>query len=810
VRPLHLALTGFRSHERTTELSFEDRSLIAIVGPTGAGKSTILDGISYALYAKTPREERDVKDLICSRAEQARVELRFSVDGREYEITRVLRRKAGPSPHVLRDLSSGDAISGRSAVTDKVVELLGLDFAGFGAAVLLAQGEFARFLHATPSKRSQILKGVFRLEEIDALREAARGRVDRLEGDLREIEGERRGIPADVDQELGRALDRRARASQRAAALLEAIPHEQRLEGALRDASSELERARAERAKLEAALEKVPAEDRLRELEEQGASIADLIAGAESGLAAATQERSAAVRARAELVAQVGTEIEVLGLRAAALDLDRANHEMAEQDESLVAHESALKDLRKDAAEGEAALAAARVAARAATAEREAIEQAHSAHALRVDLRVGAPCPVCERPVEAVPATERLAAIKDVKAAERSAHDAERDASEHLGALATKLAVAESTREHLLAELARTRAGAEKLGQELRDAMGPVASFVDEAEGRLARLEAAAARLERADEARERAQKGLDDGKGLEQDFARLCRGASAALIEVAADAGLEPPSFDDPIPRLVGHAQATSAALRSRVGEVAERVEFARRAGQEAGESLRALRATLGLRHEITIASAFADARADAEVADAACADLEKKRVRARELDDQEAALSARRQTFRRLASDLSDSKFTSFLLEERTLLLLELASERLLAMTSRYRLEMDNRNGLNVVDELDADGRRVISTLSGGETFLASLALALALAELVTRAGGRLQCFFLDEGFGSLDPESFDLAMDGIERIVSHDRLIGLLSHVPALAARVDDRIELDKGHDGMTVVKAGAALG
>ena len=70
--------------------------------------------------------------------------------------------------------------------------------------------------------------------------------------------------------------------------------------------------------------------------------------------------------------------------------------------------------------------------------------------------------------------------------------------------------------------------------------------------------------------------------------------------------------------------------------------------------------------------------------------------------------------------------------------------------------------------IDELDADKRRSIETLSGGETFLASLALALALAETVARHGGRLQCFFIDEGFGSLDPESLDLSLDGIEKIV------------------------------------------
>ncbi len=107
-------------------------------------------------------------------------------------------------------------------------------------------------------------------------------------------------------------------------------------------------------------------------------------------------------------------------------------------------------------------------------------------------------------------------------------------------------------------------------------------------------------------------------------------------------------------------------------------------------------------------------------------------------------------------------------------------------------------------------ASGRRPSSTvkkdhfdtilpgsLSGGETFLASLALALSLAEMVSRSGSRLDSFFLDEGFGSLDPEHLDLAIRGIERLVaSHpNRLVVVVSHVPEMQERLEDLICLDK---------------
>ncbi|MFN8233281.1 MAG: SbcC/MukB-like Walker B domain-containing protein [Actinomycetota bacterium] len=111
----------------------------------------------------------------------------------------------------------------------------------------------------------------------------------------------------------------------------------------------------------------------------------------------------------------------------------------------------------------------------------------------------------------------------------------------------------------------------------------------------------------------------------------------------------------------------------------------------------------------------------------------------------------------------------------------------------------------------DLNAGGsERSADSLSGGETFLASLALALALAEMVTRGGGRLDAFFLDEGFGSLDPEHIDRAMDGVGRLVANDedRLVVLVSHVAEMRDAIEDLIVLDK-HDvtGDTIVRSGA---
>ncbi|MDH5504900.1 MAG: hypothetical protein OEY98_12855, partial [Acidimicrobiia bacterium] len=120
------------------------------------------------------------------------------------------------------------------------------------------------------------------------------------------------------------------------------------------------------------------------------------------------------------------------------------------------------------------------------------------------------------------------------------------------------------------------------------------------------------------------------------------------------------------------------------------------------------------------------------------------------------------------------------------------------------RYRFSDDG--DFNILDLNAAEQVRKSSTLSGGETFLASLALALALAEMVSRGSGRLDSFFLDEGFGSLDAEHLDLAMAGIESLVAghEERLVVIVSHVPDMKDRIEDLLVLGKDPaTGATIV-------
>lgn len=139
-----------------------------------------------------------------------------------------------------------------------------------------------------------------------------------------------------------------------------------------------------------------------------------------------------------------------------------------------------------------------------------------------------------------------------------------------------------------------------------------------------------------------------------------------------------------------------------------------------------------------------------------------------------------------------------------------LRAASQRLLAMSrGRYRLlrstEAGDRRSLGGLDLIVEDGytgmTRPVATLSGGEGFQAALSLALGLAETVQAyAGGlRLDAIFIDEGFGSLDPEALELAVDTLIDLQRGGRLVGVISHVPELKARIDVRLEVTAGRSG-----------
>lgn len=135
----------------------------------------------------------------------------------------------------------------------------------------------------------------------------------------------------------------------------------------------------------------------------------------------------------------------------------------------------------------------------------------------------------------------------------------------------------------------------------------------------------------------------------------------------------------------------------------------------------------------------------------------------------------------------------------------LVQIANRHLETLHGRYKLLKPEEEdlALMIVDTFQADHQRSPETLSGGEKFLVSLALALGLSDLAGRQA-QIHSLFIDEGFGTLDDNSLDLAISTLENLQASGKTIGVISHVKALKERIGTRIEVDKKSDGFSTVQ------
>ncbi|MBA2529203.1 MAG: SMC family ATPase, partial [Euzebyales bacterium] len=180
MRPARLELHGFTAFREPVTVDFADADLFAFVGPTGAGKSSLIDGMCFALYGSVPRlDRRAVEPVIATGKVEARVRFDFTVGDDAYTAVRVVRRQTrGASTKEARlEAAGGEVLAGDAdAVTKRVEALLGLGFEQFTKCVVLPQGDFAHFLHDKPAARQDLLVRLLELGVYERMRAAARER----------------------------------------------------------------------------------------------------------------------------------------------------------------------------------------------------------------------------------------------------------------------------------------------------------------------------------------------------------------------------------------------------------------------------------------------------------------------------------------------------------------------------------------------------------------------------------------------------------------------------------------------------------
>ncbi|MFE0171997.1 AAA family ATPase [Streptomyces sp. NPDC059002] len=481
-------------------------------------------------------------------------------------------------------------------------------------------------------------------------------------------------------------------------------------------------------------------------------------------------------------------------------------------DEIRTAAERALGDVRE-------ALAAATAAARGgATGEPDTATDPDMPTSTSTSVSAGEDIERQDPPAE--PSVDELASAVD---ALRHAYAAARDRASGLHAAREALARAEREYDRRLAgqQEAATRAASRAT---LRDALDREQESLDteltRARGASGSVAARAAQLERQaallTEAADAARAAADTAERLKDADARLADAAFRAGFDTpgqAAGALLDDARYSE-LQHRIDAWRNDRAAVRAVLAEP----DTAAAAQQPPADPESALAEAEAARHRLRSASSARDAAARR------CTELDRLSARSTAGMRRLAPLRAAYDRVARLAGLAAGTsadnerrmRLESYVLAARLEQVAAAATVRLRRMSSgRYTLvHSDDRTGrgrsglgLHVVDAWTGRERDT-ATLSGGETFFASLALALGLADVVTdEAGGvRLDTLFIDEGFGSLDDQTLDEVLDVLDSLRERDRSVGIVSHVADLRRRVHAQLEVVKGRAGSVVRQRG----
>ena len=913
MRPIQLTMSAFGPYAGRTVVDFDklgQSGLYLITGDTGAGKTTIFDAITFALFGEASGENRDpsmMRSKYAAPETPTEVELVFAYGGKRYAVrrnpeyqrpkTRGTGTTVQPQSAELR-YPDGRIVTKRSEVDEAVRAILGVDRNQFSQIAMIAQGDFLKLLLADTRDRQAIFREIFQTGYFMELQEQMRSAYGSLRNEYEQTNASLfqylDGVTADEDSalfaDITRIKDRTlpfsdsfgivralieldeqalSQAAQAEAALeaqlgsvnaaLGRADARERAEEALQAAAEECEAACAELTERDEARQKAKAEEpRIEGLKTQihalEAQLPDYDAREEKQALLGDKQREQAAAAQKQ--ERATADLAAVTARLADLKAERADLESAgQQRERLLAEkqegEGKLSDLNKlkarwnERAETERAWAAAQQTYRQAQAAAEGAQATYEqmnrafldeqAGILAATLQEDAPCPVCGSRHHPSPARLSAAAPSE-KDVERAARDAERakkaaaSASKAAGELHGRWETQDREARRLTHELLgeedpdRTMAALARQDRELRQRLRDIAAAVAAEERNLERRTALDTQIPQAEEA----QAGLvrtiqgaevalatlvaqieETGSAVRELSAKLLYGSKAEALQARDRLSGEQRRLESAVAATESQYQACAQRLSGAQGKVqslqeqlsqGEPVDKAALCRQQS--DLTAQRKTLADRQKALHARLSGNRGALGHMTE-----------KAAELKALETRLTSLKALSNTVNGNLTGKE--KIMLETYVQMtyfdrIISRANTRLMVMSGgqyelKRRMEAENRTSksgleLDVIDHYNGTERSV-KTLSGGESFKASLSLALGLSdEIQSTAGGiRLDTMFVDEGFGSLDEESLRQAMKALSALTESNRLVGIISHVAELKDRIDRQIVVKKDKSG-----------
>lgn len=876
MKPIQLVLSAFGPYVERTVIDFSalgEEGLFLIAGDTGAGKTTIFDAISFALYGeasggKEKRKSKSFHSDYVSDQTETYVELTFRHRGETWWIRRNLeyqrpakKKKDGMETTTrqaadaqMRNEDTGEEILRMDDVNRRVRELLGLTQDQFTQTVMIAQGDFLKILTASSDDRKKLFRDLFhtnlyvdlqsRLQEknracadeqkaLEQVILSAEGKIDpEAEFAEREILLSYCGQIQHTDAlcallarliEQEKAAQEQARAQKKEAAdqigaLIAAVTEGERDNRDFADWESKKARLAALTAgqgEIDAQRAALAAARRAQQLETDEALMRRTRRDMDAQRAALS-EAQAALEQAGKALPETETRMkeaesrsgEIHALLAQAKQMEDCLPVLGEVERLKAALDTQKRELQRLTADSSRAQAAYTAAQNSYYLSQAGL--------LARELKAGQPCPVCGStahpcPAQVTPETVTRQALEQAAKRRETAEKAQSDA-------ATRLAANRAALDEREGRLRTLKIGADETRQRL-------AARIDAAHQ-------AAADRQRAIDAARSAYQALDKRKTAAQSAVDAAQKQLAALEK---DLRAQTEAFEQ---KRAAHGFEDEASYRlaKRTNADIERLDREIRNFDEQKRTLAAqtheLEDKLSGRQRTDLA-ALQNRRAAALDRQAKAENAEKAMVRKltlhesaeREIRQANAAIQKKRgkwQIIQELytccagiaaGNPRAKLTFEAYVQQYYFRFVVAAANKRLTRLTDgmftlRVMREAANRvsqSGLDleVLDRSTGQARDV-STLSGGESFLASLALALGLSDAVQSQSGqiRMDAMFIDEGFGSLDENALRSSIDVLLELADGKRLIGIISHVQELEERIDKQIVVTKTPNGSTV--------
>lgn len=869
MRPIRLVMSAFGPYADQQNLDFSDlqgRKFFLICGPTGAGKTTVLDAICYALYGSTSGDLRSGDDMRSDYAEpdqMTNVEFDFSIGDRYYRVCRSpaqeVPKKRGegmrlePSSAALYELTPEGTEKNLIAakhVTEEVEKLLGFRADQFRQVVLLPQGDFRRLLLASSDERQHIMQQLFHTEIYLRLEKELGDRYRSLEKEYHDIsnriaiqlgefgaerEDELKAKAGAAEQEERQAEEARRRAEK---ALNDYRAVYQKAHDLWQHAQRLL-KAEQDMGKLEALKNAMNQKRKEEELIRRADSLSEAWKYTEKILDQGTAAKKKLDESQARLIK----------LRKYQADVDDAWGKILLDEpawQKKMAEKVRLDQLKASFAQYGDAVQKERVLRRKmeniqkeqkvrseTVKQRETVLERLRGEAERIStlygqgqasvlassLQEGQPCPVCGAVHHPSPAAQRegIPSEEDVKQAvsrvrqgETLLLEAQKEAGEYeknvfyetqreLSALSAVI----REKEGLIPAEYRTPGSLDRAAEELEKS-------IRDYEGR---REALRKEKEKTDRNTEMA---VQEGKIYESHMEQLrnsYRQGMEVLKHKAGEAGFQSLEECRPWHARIHELNALAEEIKQYDMELAAagRMAEAERTAV-AGQKIPKMEDYDRTMKELQ--EAFGKS---GEEKSRASLQLRRLREALEKIKSWETAQSAAAEKYSLVGGlyELASGRgtgvnFERFVLgalldevtESANRRLQQMSRRRYLLQRARERADARKNSGLDMeVFDNYTGCSRAANTLSGGETFLASLSLALGLADVVQAyAGGiHLDTMFIDEGFGTLDPETLDFALQSLLELQKGGRLVGIISHVPELSERIDAQLRITRTDRG-----------